>query len=891
MGGSTYRGRKDAGQPEGRGAEVREGRGAGNPAAPYLGLSRQEAERRLREEGPNELRSTRGRQVLETALRVLSEPMLLLLLGAGGLYLLLGERREALVLLAFVAAITGIAFFQERRTERALQALRDLSSPRAQVIRDGRVIRIAGRDVVRGDLLLLEEGDRVPADAALLECSHLFVDESLLTGESVPVRKGPCAAFPQEMGRPGGEGQPFVFSGTLVVRGHGVAEVLATGPRTEMGRIGCSLQGLEPERTPLQREMGRLVRRMALAALFFCAAVAVAYALTHGGDDNPWLKGMLVGIALSMAMLPEEFPVVLAVFLALGAWRMSRHNVLVRRAAAVETLGSATVLCVDKTGTLTLNRLRARLLFAEGHYLDLGDDRGGPAGSGTEAEKDGALPESFHRLVEFAVLACRRETADPVERALLELGDSRLSRTEHLHGDWMLEREYPLQPELLALSHVWRSPDGGAYVIAAKGAPEAVADLCHFSEEERQVLSVHVSSMAEEGLRVLGVAASAFPGSLLPGDHHDFNFEFLGLLGLEDPVRPGVAAAVAECGEAGIRVVMITGDYPGTAAEVARKAGLDGAEEVVAGPALEAMDDDGVRGLVGRVNVYARMAPVQKLRLVRLLRERGEVVAMTGDGVNDAPALKAAHIGIAMGARGTDVAREAADLVLLDDDFSSIRDAVRMGRRIFDNLRKAMTYIVAVHIPIAGLALIPVLFRQELVLLPAHIAFLELVIDPACSVVFEAEPEEGDIMRRPPRPAGESFFGARALALALMQGLNAAVMVGFAYGLSRWLGGSMEEARTVCFTALVFAILALMFSNRSRRKGALAGLRGGNASLWWVTGGTLAFLALALFLPPMRSAFRFSPLGLRHLSLCAGAGLLSVLGFELLKLMPRRLRA
>jgi Ca2+-transporting ATPase len=864
------------------------GKGLEAETASYRGLTDAEAARRLREEGANEIEAGRRHQALSTALRVLGEPMLLLLLGAGAVYMLLGERREAVVLLAFVAVVIGTAFYQERKTEKALQALRDLSSPRAQVIREGRVLRVAGREVVRGDLVVLEEGDRVPADAALLECSHLYVDESLLTGESVPVRKSPCAEVPREAGRPGGEGRHFVYSGTLVVRGHGIAEVVAVGSGTEMGRIGRSLRELEAERTPMQKEMGTLVKRVAAAALLFCAAVVAVYALTRGGGGDSWLKGLLVGVALSMAMLPEEFPVVLSIFLALGAWRMSRENVLTRKAAAVEALGSATVLCVDKTGTLTLNRLRVSLLFAGGEYCRLGGPEGGrgPGGEG-DASCEG-LPEGFHPLVEFGILASRRQTADPVEKALLELGEDRLSDTEHLHGDWVLEREYPLMPELLALSNVWRSPDAGEFIIAAKGAPEAVADLCHFSEEERRVLSVHVSSMAEEGLRVLGVARSRFTPSTLPPDQHDFDFEFLGLVGMEDPVRPGVPAAVAECRAAGIRVVMITGDYPGTAMDVARRAGLENADRCLTGAEMERMGREELLALVREVNIYARMVPEQKLRLVQALREAGEIVAMTGDGVNDAPALKAAHIGIAMGGRGTDVAREAADLVLLDDDFTSIEKAVRMGRRIYDNLRKAMSYIVAVHVPIAGMSFIPVIFKLDLVLMPVHIAFLELVIDPTCSVVFEAEPPEEDIMLRPPHRSDDPLFGWRRLALSFLQGLSALLWVGLVFGLAHWWGRGPEEARTTAFAALVIANLALMLSNRSWSKGALSGLRVRNPSLWWVSGGTLCFLALALYVPPMRRIFGFCFLHPQDLALCLAAGVLSVLWFELFKLALRR---
>lgn len=724
------------------------------------GLSDTEVARRLQQHGYNELPSSKGRSIFATAWDVVREPMFLLLLACGTIYLLLGDVQEAVMLLGFVFVVLGITLYQERKTERALEALRDLSSPRALVIRGGERKRIAGREVVPDDLLVLAEGDRVPADAVVLSCHNLSTDESLLTGESVPGRKVAWDGV-REMTRPGGEDLPFVFSGTLVVQGQAVAQVRATGIHTEMGNIGKALQTVQTEDTRLQQEVGRLVRRVAVFGLALCLIVIVLYGLTRGN----WLQGFLAGITLAMALLPEEFPVVLTIFLALGAWRLSKMNVLARRVPVIETLGSATVLCVDKTGTPTANRMSIRKLAVGGAVLDV------------ERQAAPALPEEFREVVEFGILASQRDPFDPMEKAFHDLGNARLAETEHLHADWTLERGYPLSPDLLAMSHVWKSPTGEDYVLAAKGAPEAVADLCHLDAERTKAIGEQVAAMAQDGLRVLGVARGVFRQQKLPGDQHDFTFEFLGLVGLADPVRPTVPAAVEECYTAGIRVVMITGDHPTTARSIARQAGIEPVDEIITGPELDRLDEAELRRRVKAVNVFARMVPEQKLRLVNALKANGEVVAMTGDGVNDAPALKAAHIGIAMGGRGTDVAREAASLVLLDDDFSSIVRAVRMGRRIFDHLQKAMTYIVAVHVPIAGMSLLPVVFGWPLALLPVHILFLELVIDPACSVVFEAEPEEADVMRRPPRTGGESLFGRRLLGLGLLQGASVLVIV------------------------------------------------------------------------------------------------------------------
>ncbi len=833
------------------------------------GLSEQEAASKLTTEGYNELPSSKPRTVFAIALDVMREPMFLLLLACGCIYLVLGDVQEAIILLSFVFVIIGITLYQEHKTERALEALRDLSSPRALVIRGGQQKRIAGREVVTDDVMLLAEGDRVPADAVLLWTLNMTVDESLLTGESVPVRKVPWETG-QQASRPGGDDLPFVYSGTLVVKGQGIARVEATGIHTEMGKIGKALKSVETEQTPLQKETGRLVRQLAILGALMCLIVIVVYGLTRGN----WLNGLLAGITLAMAMLPEEFPVVLTVFLALGAWRISQKRVLTRRVPAVETLGSATILCVDKTGTLTVNRMSVSKLYADGDYF---------------AVKPGesTLPEKFHEIVEFSILASQRDPFDPMEVAFKELGNCCLANTEHLHGDWSLVREYALSQSLLALSHVWRSPDGGDYVIAAKGAPEAIADLCHFSEEQIQALSKRISDMANEGLRVLGVARAFFKEGTLPREQHDFTFEFLGLIGLADPIRPTVPAAFKECYNAGLRVIMITGDYPGTAQSIARQVGLRPLDEVITGPELDKLSDTELQERIKRVNIFARVVPEQKLRLVNALKANGEIVAMTGDGVNDAPALKSAHIGIAMGGRGTDVAREAAALVLLDDDFSSIVAAVKLGRRIFDNLQKAMAYIFAIHIPIAGLSLVPVLFNLPLILLPVHVVFLEMIIDPSCSVVFEAEPEESDVMDRPPRRPNEPLFGRRMLILSLLQGLSVAAitLAVFVFSLSR--GSTEDEARALTFTTLIVANLCLILTNRSWSRTILATLRAPNAALWWVVGGAALFLGLVLMVPFLRDLFKFATLHLDDVTLCVIAGMFSILWFEVLKRFHR----
>jgi Ca2+-transporting ATPase len=830
------------------------------------GLTDAEARERLATDGYNELPDAKKRTFLHILLEVIREPMFLMLIACGVLYLFLGDQEEAIMLMGFVFVIIGITFYQEQKTERALDALRDLSSPRALVIRDGKQQRIAGREVVRDDIILVAEGDRVPADAVLLTGSNVSVDESLLTGESVPVRKKAWDGR-LEMGRPGGDDQPFIYSGSMVVKGQGVAQVRSTGFRTEIGKIGKALQILQPEDTNLQQQTGIIVRNFAIIGLAMCAVVVIVYGLTTAD----WLHGFLAGITLAMATLPEEFPVVLTIFLALGAWRISQHRVLTRRVAAVEMLGAATVLCTDKTGTLTQNRMTVTHLMTGGEMLEVG-------------LQQRSLPEIFHELVEFGILATPVDPFDPMEKAIKELGGRTLINTEHLHSDWNLLREYPLSEKLLAMTHAWRSTSRHTFEIAAKGAPEAIADLCHFDAAQMDALRGQINQMADQGLRVLGVAQAEFTPVDLPAEQYDFDFKFVGLLGLADPIRAEVPGAVKECYDAGIRVIMITGDYPGTAKNIARQIGLKPLDDIITGAELDEMSDETLRERIKRTCIFARAVPEQKLRIVGALKANGEVVAMTGDGVNDAPALKAAHIGIAMGGRGTDVARESAALVLVDDNFASIVAAVRMGRRIFDNLKKAMAFIFSVHIPIAGMSLIPVLFKLPLALLPVHVLFLELIIDPACTVVFEMEDDERDIMQRPPRKLDSPLFGRSMILSGLIQGLGIlAVVAGvYMFALNQNLGEG--EARMFAFVSLVIGNLGLIFANRSRTLSILQSIRIPNKALWWVTGGALFFLTLVLTIPALRNVFQFAPLHRWEFALLFVTGLSSILFAESIKL-------
>ena len=839
------------------------------------GLSEADVQARLKAEGYNELPRSNRRTPLRIVAEVMREPMLALLLGGGVIYLAVGDLKEALILLAFATMSVLITVVQETRTERVLEALRDLTSPRALVIREGERKRISGREVVRGDFVVLAEGDRVPADATLIQSHDLQTDESLLTGESVPVRKVSSGDdMPSKNPRPGGDDLPYVFSGSLVVRGTGIGEVIAIGALSEIGKIGQSLSTLETEPPRLQIQIRRIVRTFAIVG----GAVSVLAVLLYGTLRGGWLDAVLAGIALGMSMLPEEFPVVLTVFMAMGAWRISQARVLTRRAAAIETLGSATVLCTDKTGTLTENRMSvAELRLRNTKVFRLRETSGAK------------LPEDFHDLVEFGVLASARDPFDPMEKAFHDLGREQLAETEHLHGpEWKLMHAYGLRPGLLAMSHVWQAADGRKeFVIAAKGAPEAIADLCHLSAADLAALARSIDAMAAEGLRVLGVARASFAGQTWPDSQHDFTFEFLGLVGLADPLRPSVPNAVNECRSAGIKVIMITGDYPATAKAIARQAGLD-SKDVLVGADLEKMSETELVQRVRTATVFARIMPEQKLRIVNALKASGEIVAMTGDGVNDAPSLKAAHIGIAMGGRGTDVAREASSIVLLDDDFGSIVKSIRLGRRIYDNLRKAMSFIFAVHVPIAGLALLPLLFGLPILFGPVHIAFLEMVIDPVCTLVFEAETEEDDVMRRPPRAPNEPLFPGHLIGWSLLQGGLAFALVAVIFLVVLGRGMPEAEVRALTFFSLVLTIVSLIFVNRSFSTSLITALHRRNPALAWVLVVVTTMLGLTLLWPFASDLFRFGPLHLDDLAVTLSAGVLVLFLLEVFKPLWRK---
>ena len=815
----------------------------------WTGLTDSEAQQRLQKYGPNVLASGRKLTLFSIVLGTLKEPMLILLLSTGLVYLLIGDLREAVAILVSILIVIGISTTQKHRTERTLEALRDLTSPRALVMRSERTRRIPAREVVPGDVVILNEGDRVPADGQVLESALLALDESLLTGESVPVDKQPRNAADS-----GSVSESvLVYSGTLVVRGHGIALVTATGAQSEIGKIGTQLGQVRTESTKLEKETARLVRTFGVLSLLVCGFVAGMYGLLRGD----WTKGVISALALAISLVPEEFPLVLAIFMAIGAWRISQKKVLTRRFPAIEMLGAATVICVDKTGTLTENRMAVQEVYVS------------PRESAV-AGRD--------LVLQIAALASEQNTADPVDKAVIAARPGQISPGR-------LIREYPLSADCMLVAKAY---EGSPIFVAAKGAPEEIFRLAQMPRQMRDAFESALKRMTGSGMRVIAVANGTPQDDPLPDDKRRLRLEVLGLIGLADPIRSTVPGAVVDLASAGVRVVMITGDYPGTATAIARQAGLLNPDRVVTGDKLERMDVPALQALVRDCNVFARVRPEQKLRLVEAFKANREVVAMTGDGVNDAPALKAAHIGIAMGARGSDVAREAAALVLADDDFPAIVDAVRLGRRIYDNLTNAVRYVLAVHVPIAGMAVLPVIFNWPILLMPLHIVFFELIVDPACSIAFEAEAEEPEIMRRKPRPEQARLFSPSTVALGLLQGLGVflAVLLAFIFAMRR--GHAPEDARAIAFTALVAGNLTLIWANRSALRTAFEKGLVRNPALWLVTFGTIVTLLAVLYVPGIRTVFEFSVLRPMDLLLSFAIGSVSITWFEVLKLVGRR---
>ncbi len=827
----------------------------------YGGLSSSQVPELQKQYGKNLLTPETKHSFIKKALHIIAEPMFLLLLAAAVIYFVLGEPRDGAIMLVFVLAVISIDIIQEWKTDRTLSALKELSAPHVAVMRDGREQSIKSEELVPGDLMLLYEGVKIPADGTVVYCADLCVDESTLTGEAEGVWKLPEGEAVSD----GYWRKDRCYAGTLVTQGTAGVRVEHIGAATEYGRIGERIAQAPDRPTPLEKQTAKLVKTCAVIAIALLALVALVTFINLSGLElkQRLIESTLAGITLAMAMIPEEFPVIMAVFLSMGAWRLARKNSLVRRLSSVETLGAVSVLCVDKTGTITENRMSVHEIWAV-------------------SDED--------TLVETMGLGCETDAYDPMEKAMLTYCEKRGVPKAHLFGG-ELAHEYAFTNELKMMGHVWLHD--GELLAACKGSPERILDICALTDAARAEADSRAEDMARRGLRVIAVGIQRFANAEeIPEEITGCELTLLGLVGLEDPPREGVKRDIAVCAEAGVRVVMITGDNGITASAIARQVGIEHSNSIITGDMLSAMSDDELKERVKHTNVFSRVIPEHKLRIVKALRENGEVVAMTGDGVNDAPALKYADIGVAMGMRGSEVAREAADLILMDDNFSTIVDTVRDGRRIYDNIRKAVGYVFSIHIPIALASLLAPMLgvpTASLFLLPLHVVLLELIIDPTCSVVLERQPAETSIMQRPPRDPNEKLLPASGLLKSVVQGLMMFIASFGLYYAALCRTGDAALARSLGLSVLAIANLLLVNVNSSEIMPVWrsVGLLIKDKVMWLTAGGTMAGLIAALY-TPLNGLLKLSPLSIGQLGLTLGVAAAAVLWYEIVKAVKRR---
>ena len=823
------------------------------------GLTSEQARKKQIEYGRNELTPQKKTSFIRKVLHIVAEPMFLLLLVAAVIYFVLGEPRDGAIMLIFVLGVISIDVIQEWKTDRTLNVLKDLSAPHVRVIRDGIEQEIASVDLVPEDVMLLCEGVKIPADGVILKCNDLCVDESSLTGEAEGVWK-----TAQDTAQPSADywRKDYCYAGTLVTQGTAMVQVDRIGACTEYGKIGLNVASAPEEATPLKRQTGRLVKTCAgIAAVLFALVGAVTYLnIPDHMLGARLIESVLSGITLAMAMIPEEFPVILTVFLSMGAWRLAKKNSLVRKLPSVETLGAVSVLCVDKTGTITMNQMTVQETWSP---------------NGNE-----------HALCETMGMGCETDAYDPMEKAMLRHCEAMGILREHLFSGELVS-EYAFTNELKMMGHVWRR--NGKLLIAAKGSPERLLPLCVMTAEERESAGHQLIKMGMEGLRVIAVGRmKPKREQAIPAQLTDCKLEFVGLVGLADPPRESVARDIALCNRAGVRVVMITGDNGITALSIARKIGMKDVDNVITSESLTTMTDEELREKVKIVSVFSRVIPEHKMRIVKAFKDNGEIVAMTGDGVNDAPALKYADIGIAMGKRGSEVSREAADLILMDDNFSTIVDTIKDGRRIYDNIRKAVGYVFTIHIPIALSSMLAPMMgitTASLFLLPLHVVLLELVIDPTCSVVLERQPAEEDIMDRPPRNPNEQMLTRGGLFKSVLQGL---MIFAAAFGTYLWTlsdnPANAPAARAMGLGILLVANLLLVQVNSSSSDFITHSIRrlAHDKVMWLINLGTLAGLAAILY-TPLANVLKLAPLSALQMLFVLGMAAISTLWYELVK--------
>jgi len=792
----------------------------------YTGLTSQEAQQRAKQYGLNLRPPKKHKSGLRRLVDIFTEPMMFLILATGVLYFFIHDWVEALIILLSIIPIGLIEFVQEGRTDKAIEMLDKIMVSHVLVYRDGALQKMESKFLVSGDVVHLTAGDKVPADGVLVNSPGLTLDESILTGESVTVTKIELVNHDEI------KDENNLFQGTMVAQGEGQLLVLDTGVHTKYGKLGELLDSIKSQETPLQKKINRLVRGVAVVAFAVAALTAVLAGWSHG-----IMEGVLAGLTMAMSLVPEEFPVVFSVFLILGVLRLAKQKALTRKMVMVETLGSATVICTDKTGTLTEGSMSLEKIYHDGNIFD--------------AKNLSAHKKDFSEIIHSSLLALERVAVDPIEVEMQNVARAEGVDPENFYAQYTLKHDAPFNAKTKMVHHIWQNNATKAFAQYSVGAPESIFDCCVFSAKERSDIQAANDKLSDDGYRVIAVAQKSTDGAARV---EVSGLKFVGLLVMRDPVRAGVKDAIRACQEAGIRVVMITGDNKLTAHNVAESLEMKHNEEMISGDELLVLSEEGLLKIVKTHDIFVRIRPEQKFMIVEALQKNGEVVAMTGDGVNDAPALKKADIGIAMGERGTEVARAAAGIVLLDDNFSSIVDAVKEGRRIYDNMRKAFMFLFVFHIPIVGLAVIPLLSNQPLIFMPIHIIFLELICDPAAVLGFECDRARRGLLQESPRPTNEPLIDPKRWWRIVVQGLSIlAVSLGFYYyGVS--IGGA-ELGRTLAFSTLVVSQVALILLTREWVQVK------SNILLLVISTTTLVALILLLTVPFLQMVFHFVPIG------------------------------
>ncbi|WP_400263167.1 cation-translocating P-type ATPase [Sphingobacterium sp. SG20118] len=820
------------------------------------GLNAEQVKVSVEKYGDNSLKTKRDSGTWRVLMNILKEPMLILLIVISVIYLVVGNYAEAYFMFAAVVFVSGISFYQDTRSRNAMQALEKLNEPHSNVIRDGLIVAIKTHEIAIGDLCITEEGQIINADGRIVHSNDFSVNESSLTGESLSVFKDADGTDNK------------VYSGTITVSGLAVFEVQEIGEQTKLGKIGHSIASIIEEKSPLQLQIERFVKKMALAGL----VVFILVCLANYFQTKSFVDSLLNGLTLAMSILPEEIPVAFTTFMALGAWRLMRDGVIIKKSSIVETLGSTTVICTDKTGTITENTMHLVAVYSEA------DER-------TAYEQDYQLPE-IASVIQTAMWASEPVPFDPMEKELHRLYEQ--TEKNDRRAQFELFHEYPLEGKPPMMTHLFKN-NSGERIIAAKGAPEAILDVSRLLPEKKVALRRLVDQFGQEGYRVLGVATATYGSDEFPEKQQDFPFDFVGFVVFYDPPKKGIETVFKQIYEAGIKVKMITGDNSNTAGSIAAQAGIINASAHIEGKELIALSEEQLDRKVQESTLFARMYPEAKLAVIKSLKRNGEVVAMLGDGVNDAPALKAAHIGVAMGHKGTEIAKAAAAVVLINDDFSKLVLAIAAGRRIYANIKKAIQYIISIHIPIILTVSLPLFLGwvYPQIFTPIHVIFLELVMGPTCSIVYENEPMEKNAMQRKPRPISETFLNWKELMISVVQGLVITGGVLFIYQYTHQQGGDEKTVRSMVFTTLIFANILLSFINRSFYYYIYETIMYKNRLIYYITGITLLFMFMMLYVKPVSNFFSMTNLGFTQLLFCLLTAAISTLWMDLYKWWKR----